>query len=265
MPKIAANGLTMYYEMHGDPDKPIVILIAGLSRDHTIWEMVLGEFASDFRVIIYDNRGAGQTDKPKGPYLAKMMGEDLAALMDALEVPSAHIVGHSMGGFIAQYLAAKHPKKVNKLVLCSTCIKQSEMSISYLEQNLEFVRTGQPVHEMIKAALPLLFAPDFLTETIEEKIIEGIESNPYPPTPESLEAQIIACIEQDSSKFVSTIKAPTLVLTGSEDLLMPPEVSQQLAAKIPGAKHVVIDGPAHMVQIEDPKEFCRVVIDFLSK
>jgi pimeloyl-ACP methyl ester carboxylesterase len=142
MPYIVANGISIYYEIHGHNNNPPLVLVGGLSRDHNIWNSVLDYLTSNFKVIIYDNRGAGQSDKPQGPYNSDMLGEDLADLLIQLNIQSAIIVGHSMGGFAAQCLAAKHPEKVDRLILLSTCSKQPEEGIIYLTQRHELIKAG---------------------------------------------------------------------------------------------------------------------------
>ncbi len=264
MPKVFANGINIYYEEHGDPKNPLLILIGGLTRDHTIWSEVLKqEEIKQFRAIIYDNRGSGQTDQPEGPYSCELFANDLDALMEKLHVSSATIVGHSMGGFVAQYLAAFHPQRVARLVLCSTCIRQSAECIEYLNSRLDLCRRKVPIEQIVQTALPWLYTSHFLTEDRARQIIEGVKLMPFPQTYHALEAQIMACIQHDSRAILSLITVPTLVLTGKEDRLMTPDTCKELAAQLPSGIFIELAGAAHMIQMEKPKELCQIIRDFI--
>ena len=119
MPKVKVNGINMHYEVHGD-GFPIV-MITGVSFCLKIWDNVLiDSLSKQFKVILFDNRGAGQTDIPEGEYTIKMMADDTTGLMDALNIERAHILGFSMGGMIAQEVALNYPQKVEKLILWGT-------------------------------------------------------------------------------------------------------------------------------------------------
>lgn len=118
MPKITSNGMELYYEIQG-AGKPLV-LISGLGYSVWQWHRMVPILAEHFQVITFDNRGVGQSDKPAGPYTAQMLAADTVDLLNALNTEKAIIMGHSMGGFIAQALALDFPQRLEKLILCST-------------------------------------------------------------------------------------------------------------------------------------------------
>src|SRR6476661_10653754 len=118
MPKTTANGIELYYEIHGK-GKPLV-LISGLGYSLWQWRNMVPILAEYFQVITFDNRGVGQSDKPAGPYTAQMLAADMVGLLEALNIEMAIIMGHSMGGFIAQAMALDFPQRLGKLILCST-------------------------------------------------------------------------------------------------------------------------------------------------
>ena len=128
MPTINVNGLNMYYEEHGQGEP--LLMIQGLSAHSLHWLMQTPVMAQHFRTIVFDNRGAGRTEAPEGPYTIRQMADDTAGLMDALQVERAHVVGISMGGIIAQELAINYPQKVNKLVLLSTIGKPKSQRVT---------------------------------------------------------------------------------------------------------------------------------------
>jgi len=118
MPKTTCNGIELYYEIHGK-GKPLV-LISGLRYSLWQWHKMIPILAEYFQVITFDNRGVGQSDKPAGPYTAQMLAADTVGLLEALNIEMAIIMGHSMGGFIAQAMALGFPQRLGKLILCST-------------------------------------------------------------------------------------------------------------------------------------------------
>ena len=118
MPTIATNGINLYYELHGSG--PALVLIPGLGYNGWMYSHMIPGLAEHFQVISIDNRGSGLSDKPAGPYTAQMLAADVIGLLDAFDLPKAHIVGHSMGGFIAQALAIDYPDRVDRLVLSAT-------------------------------------------------------------------------------------------------------------------------------------------------
>jgi pimeloyl-ACP methyl ester carboxylesterase len=265
MPNILANGINVYYEEQGDPKNPVLILIGGLARDHTIWSEVLKqEEMQHFRVIVYDNRGCGQTGPSEGPYSCELFAKDLNALMGKLQVTSAIIVGHSMGGFIAQSFAALYPKRVTKLVLCSTCMLPSKKCIEYLKDRLDLCQRNTPMEYIIQTALPWLCSPRFLTEERVRQMTESMLSNPFPQTLLALEAQIKVCLQQDSRSLVPLIQVPTLVITGTDDLVMAPAEGRALADGLPHGAFVEVAEAAHMIQVEQPKKLSQLIRDFVK-
>lgn len=262
MPFVRADGINIYYQEEGNPKKPLVVLIAGLSRDHSIWNELISELSPYFHILTYDNRGAGQTDKPPGPYSAELLSFELEELIKSLQLPPAIVVGHSMGGFIAQYFAVRCPKRVAKLILCSSCAKQSQQAITYLKGRLESCRKQESIEKALTDVLPQVYSRQFLTPKRIQSLIQAAQSNPFPQPSYALEAQIIACISHDSSALLSAIKVPTLVITGSEDILMPPDSARLLASKIKGSQLALIEGAGHMIQTEAPQELARLIKQF---
>lgn len=121
MPTVNANNIAIYYEIHGAGEP--LMLISGLNSDHTLYRGIVPQLAERYQVIVFDNRGVGQTEKPDIPYSIEMMAEDTAGLLSVLGIERAHILGASMGGRIAVALALQHPELVESLILVSTGVR----------------------------------------------------------------------------------------------------------------------------------------------
>lgn len=263
MAKHTVNGTTLYYEQHG-AGLPLV-LIAGFSCDTTFWQPILKDLAQHFHVTIFDNRGIGQSDRPDLPYFIEDMANDTVALMDELGIKEAHILGHSMGGAIAQHIAFTHPQRVENLILANSLIKMNQVSVLTEQFLLKLRQDDVPLRRILEGTLPWIFSSAFLSsERQVEKLIEIGLTNPFPQTPNSVKGQLNALVHFDSSQWFKKINVRTLVIGADEDILCPRQ-SQALAAGIPGAQFVNITGTGHASLIEKPREFIRVVEAFLAK
>ncbi len=264
MPEIMAGDHKVYYEAHGQGEPLILIRGLGSNADH--WYAQLPDFAKYYRVIIFDNRGIGRSADPSGPFTIQDMAADTAGLMDALEIKSAHVLGVSLGGMIAQEVAIRHPHRVRGLILAVThCggAQQIRAAADVTETLRRLVADGS-MEARIKA-LEVFFAP----LTIEERprIVQDYAdvSMRYPATPEILQRQMDAVAAHDTCDRLQRIAAATLVLTGAQDVLIPPANSELLAERIPRAELLVVPGGAHQVLIEQPQVCNQAVIAFLQK
>ena len=208
MPLIAVNDVELYYESHGS-GVPLMLL-GGLGLDVSEMGMLIGPLADRFRVIAVDNRGAGRSAKPPGPYSIEQMAADVAGLMDRLDLPRAHLLGISMGGRIAMALALAWPGRVNRLVLVATSPRAA--GARWL------VRAG-----MLVAALPVL---------------RGRHRQPR----YGMKAQFDATTRFDCTGRLSQIGAPVLIVHGRSDRIAPVALAEQLHSLIPGSRLVLIDG-----------------------
>ncbi|PIR19951.1 MAG: hypothetical protein COV45_08210 [Deltaproteobacteria bacterium CG11_big_fil_rev_8_21_14_0_20_47_16] len=264
MPKIkTSSGITMYYEQHGQG--PDLVLVSGFSSDHNAWIMPLDTLSKKFRVTVFDNRGVGQTDAPQGPYTIAMMAQDTIALMDALSIQSAHVIGHSMGGMILQQICLHYPDRVKKAILnASAAVSPSHASA----QIMSFVKQREanvPDEVIIETILPWLYSDTFFNDPEGvAKTIAIIMANPYPQTLEGLKAQAHACLEKELPPKISGIKTPTLVIAGQEDVLFPLHCSEYLHQKIAGSQLAVLSQSGHITQVEQTDLFCKAVVDFLG-
>jgi pimeloyl-ACP methyl ester carboxylesterase len=217
-------------------------------------------------VIALDNRGAGQSEVPEGPYTIPGMAADVVGLMDALGIARAHVCGASMGGMIAQELALRHPGRVRTLQLHCTAPVIDAYG-RFLIDTLLAVKARGDREENVCAVMPWLLCrktmverPDFIRFWIERALTYA-----YPTGYEGLARQADAIRGHDTSARLGEIRVPTLLTTGAEDILVPPASSRELHARIPGAELVTIDDAGHLHFIEQMERFNAVCLDFLSK
>ncbi len=238
----------MYYEIYGKGFP--CILIAGLSADINWWtQEFINVFSQNFKTIVFDNRGAGRTDKPKMDYTIKMFADDTVGLMDVLNIEKAHVSGASMGGGIAQEVAINYPQRVEKLILMCTACGGSESIIASDEilQTLASRTEDTPINEYYDRIMPTLFTEDFISNNLEflEMYKNQILKTPIPY--DSYQRQMAAVAIADTSMRLKKIIAPTLILHGKEDILVPPGNAEILEKGIPNAKRIMLEETAHIL------------------
>jgi 3-oxoadipate enol-lactonase len=162
MPKIKINDITMYYETHGQGEP--LVFVSGFSADHFVWESVFEKFTDKYQVILFDNRGAGQTDVPQGPYTIEQMAKDTADLCAHLGITQAHFVGNSMGGFIVQMLAQQHSHLVKSAVISNSAMLTYTPFHLYIAAQLELIKAKAPLESLIKASCCWAFSFQYLMQ-----------------------------------------------------------------------------------------------------
>lgn len=264
MPEATVKACTIYYESHGEGEPLLLIRGLGSSADH--WYAQVPELSRHFRVITFDNRGIGRSGDPGGAFTVADMAADTAGLLDALEIDSAHILGLSMGGMIAQELALHYPQRVKGLILVVThCGGEHQIKAGdEVMATLQRLAVDDSLEARTEAAT-VFFAPQTLSERTDVVQEYAAVSMKHPADTEILQRQMSAVQTHDAFERLDRIKAPTLVLTGADDVLIPPENSKILAERIPGAECRIIDGGGHQILIEQPEKCNRAIIDFLKK
>ena len=262
MPEAKINGITINYTVEGRGEP--LIMIIGLGSDQSNWRLQIGAFKKYYRTITFDNRGAGKSDRPAGPYTIKMMADDTIGLMDSLGIEKAHIIGVSMGGMIAQVLAINHPERVDKLVLGCTFARGDGTSGFSSEISEALEAYDRSPHD--KASIQRL-ACVFIDLTFNKgrfRILAipmktAIRLSSLNGFVEQLEAMLV----YDEAERLGIIKAPTLVITGTEDRVIKPISSEVIANLVPKAKLVKVEGGSHGFSGEMSSEFNREVLEFL--
>ena len=263
---VQANGQELYYELHGEG--PPLVLVMGIGYDSSLWTLAqVPVLSTQFQVILVDNRDAGRSSKARQPYTIADMADDLAGLLDALGIQRSHLLGLSMGGMIALEFALRHGDRLDRLVLAGTGAAPARSAVDPI-QIWNWIKANDPTGEVFGGQqFVSLFSTAFLrNHQAVRDTAELLASNPYPMSPEAYRRQADAYLQFDALDRLAAITAPTLVVVGEQDLLTPPWIAREVAEAIPGARFEVIrgDGSSHLVPIERPDEFNRLVLDFLS-
>jgi pimeloyl-ACP methyl ester carboxylesterase len=259
------TGVALNYEIRGEGDP--LLLVMGTGGAIPLWGELLPRLAERYRVIAFDNRGLGGSERGEDPITAASMAEDASALLEALDVPSAHAMGWSLGSAVVQELALAHPQQVASAVLYATWGRCD----GFQRAVFSALRLPYAVRDM-EAALAiagLAFSPELLDRPDLGQLLE-----PMLPAFPQTEAQMAVTVEQwdtdlalDTLDRLSGIEAPTLVVVGEQDLLSPPRQSKAVADAIPKARYELVTGPgaSHGLHIERPDDMVRIVTGFLDE
>jgi len=263
MPSLRVASINMYYEIYGEGEP--LLLIMGLGADLTAWSFQTPEFSKKYRVIVFDNRGAGRTDAPDAPYSIRMMADDTVGLMNALGIQQAHVLGVSMGGRIAQELAIEYPQRVKSLILAATSTKMPPREKHVFDTAARMLKEGVSAETHLRNLMPWTLTEKFFENQAQVTwSINAMLANPHKQPTYAFIRQFNACAEHDTANRIGRIKAPALILVGREDLFAPVRLSEELAAQIPNAKLVVVDGGGHGFNVEARDKFNQAVLDFLA-
>lgn len=266
MPLIRVNDIDLYYERYGDPSDPPLLLIAGLTDYTAKCEWQVERLGDHYDVIVYDNRGAGRSSQPPPGYTMVDLAHDAAGLLDALDVESANVFGFSMGGMIALNLAIHHPERVRRLALGCTSAG-GELTIEPEPDVLATMLRPSSAESRYDDYLDgawITVSPTTLRERPEllAELAELAAGNKQ--TPQGYAGQLQAVASHDVASRLAQITAPTLVMHGERDLLVPPENGRLLAERIPDATFVTYPDAGHMFFIEEQEDVNRRLHEFFA-
>jgi pimeloyl-ACP methyl ester carboxylesterase len=264
VPKVKVNDVQLYYEMHGQGEP--LVLIMGLGANTNGWDMQVPTFSRELQVIAFDNRGSGRSDKPASRYSIHLFADDTAALMDALGIASAHVYGQSMGGLIAQELALSYPQRVRTLVLGSTSCG-GRQAVAALPEHITLMASLNTLspEEAAKKGLPLMYSDEFIARKRQDLIARALAEAELRPPPDAFARQVQAAVSHEAYDRLPQIRCPTLVISGSDDKIVPAENSRILAERIPNAELVVLPKAGHGYLVECAEESNAIVLDFLHR
>lgn len=253
--------LAYYVCGHGEP----VLMIQGLGGRAADWGSIPAGLAGRFAVITFDNRGTGKSDKPDTEYRLEGMADEAVAVLQAAGHERAHVVGLSMGGMIAQLVALRHPQRVRKLVLISTTagashtVPPTPATMAALVPDMT-----QPPEQIVRSATRAIAAPGF-ADAHPDVLTEIVQTALRAPTPQFVfMRQMSAVMASDRYADLPTIDAPTLVIHGDADPLVPYANAATLVERIRGAQLATLRGCGHLAMWEQPAELTRALLDFLD-
>lgn len=258
------RNVRLYYELHGDPEAPPLLMIRGLARNLLHWGELPKLLEPHFRVILFDNRGMGRSSVPSPPYFTTSMADDAAWILRCANVERAHVFGVSLGGMIAQQLAIRHPERVNRLVLGATRAGDGRGPRIPAKVILEMLGAGRlPPEQAIVKTAHLALGDAFIQEHPEVMDLWRELARDYPPTRRGFMGQLLAGATHRARQGLLKLPHQTLVITGDADRLIDAEHSEELARIIPGAELVKLRGAGHDFPTEMPEETAEQLKRFL--
>jgi 3-oxoadipate enol-lactonase len=259
MPFVENLGARIYWDEEGS-GAPL-LLIMGLGWPSHAWHRSRPVLSEKYRTIALDNRGVGRSEAPAGPYSIAQMAADAVAVLNAARVNAAHVFGMSMGGMIAQEFALQYPKKVRSLILGCTAAGGPQ-AVRAEQDVLQVLMTrGQDPDQFAKAVSPFIYDRGTTADRIEEDT--AIRRKWY-PSADAYFAQLQAIMAWDAYSRLPEITAPTLVVHGAGDRLVPPKNAELITAQIPGAKLVMIPNASHIFTTDQTETAHRIILDFLG-
>ena len=261
MPLLENRGARIYWDEQGQ-GAPL-LLIMGLGYPSHMWYRTRPVLAARYRTLAFDNRGTGRSDLPPGPYSMELMASDAGAVLDAAGVARAHIYGISMGGMIAQEFALRYPGRVQSLILGCTAAGVPEAERAEPEaRDLLMGRHKMDAEQAAQAAIPFIYHSSTSRQRIEEDLAVR---RPWFPRPEAYLAQLQGILAWEAYSRLPQVQAPTLVLHGDSDRLVPTRNGRLIAARIPGARLVLLKNAGHIYSTDQPEAAQKAVLDFLAE
>jgi pimeloyl-ACP methyl ester carboxylesterase len=262
MAMIDAGGVQLHAEQAGQGDD--VIFISGLADEGACWVDQVAGLSDRWRITTFDNRGVGRSETPPGEYRIANFAADTAALMDALGIERAHVVGSSMGGAIAQELALAHPGKVRSLVLNGTYCRGDHFFREVIRSWMWSAQKSDNLREFLNVVNLWCFAPRIYNEGIMEEWLTEAAASPHAQSVDAFCRSAEALIEHDTADRVGAIGVPTLVTVGELDLCLPERFSRELVNRIPGSRLRVVPDQGHQPFQEGPQAYNELIAGFWS-
>lgn len=263
MPDVKVGDINMYYEMLGSGESLVMICDTGSSLDSL--RGTASHYTEDYKVVLFDNRGAGKSDKPDVPCTIDMMADDMAGMMSGIGIESAHIFGQSMGGMIAQSFAIRYPDRVRKLVLmCTTCGNRHGAPMAESRRYNPEEREKMTPEELGEETLNLSVTRDYINKfpDIAQILKRGMMHQAEPAYAVLRQAE--AARNHDTYDRLPEIKAPTMIVHGEADSTVPVENARILASRIPGSELVIFGNAGHIL-LEAGNEPNHAILDFLKR
>jgi 3-oxoadipate enol-lactonase len=258
MPTARLSDVSIHYQIDGDAAAPPLLLSNSLGTSMEMWEPQLAALAARFRVIRYDSRGHGQSTVTPGPYTIEQVANDALGLLDALKVPRTHFCGLSMGGMVGMWLGIHAPQRIDRLVLANTAAKIGTAEL--WNARIDAVRKGG-----MASIAPGVLARWFSAQLLEAPtpIIVRMRATLEALSPDGYAASCAAVRDMDQRHLVGRIRAPTLVIAGTDDLATPAAEGRFVAEQVPHAHYVEVPA-AHLSNVQAAPAFTQALIQFLT-
>ncbi|QBD76458.1 alpha/beta fold hydrolase [Ktedonosporobacter rubrisoli] len=266
MATLNTQGISLYYEVYGNPTNPPVLLLSGLGGSGKSWSTQIDRFATDYYVVVPDHRGTGQSTHARSGHTTVQLATDMASLVEHLAVGPMHVVGASTGGAIAQYMALDHPQTVCTLTMVASFAHFDAFSTREFEVRRKMAAEWDR-HTLFSGYALFLFSPKYTREH-PDRVMEWIERAAVQPAePEDREIalkRIDMIMAHDALRRLGEIQQPTLVVCGDHDFCTPLPLSEEIARAIPGSELVVVPDCGHLIEEEKKEEFFQIVSTFIG-
>lgn len=267
MATVSTQGISQYYELHGDPRNPPVLLVSGLGGMGASWGAQVSRFADRYHVILPDQRGTGRTTHADDGYSTQQLAADLASLVSHLALPPVHVVGASTGGAIGQYMALNHPDVVRSLTMTSSFARFDAFVRREFELRRKLVAELDRYTVFSCYAL-FLFSPKYARENPEsvQAWIDRAAGQPASDQDRGIALKRIDMIAaHDTLPRLGEIRQPSLVLCGDHDFCTPLPLSEEIARAVPGAEFSVLDDGGHFIDVEKEADYFHIVSSFIDR
>ena len=262
MARITANGVDLYYELHGKEGADVLVLSNGILMSTGSWAYQLPTFKRFLRVLLYDCRGMWQSQHPVGPYSMEQHADDLAALLDGLGIEQAHIAGISYGGEVSLQFALRHPQRTRSLVVSSAVATADQQIRDRTAAWLQAAQAGDP-EALYQATYPLNFSPAWAAAN--QPLLAAARAR-YADLDMKAFAELMGAFNRlDLAASLPQIKAPALVMVGEQDVLKTPGYARAIAGGIPKSEFAIIPSAGHAVSWEQPGVFNSLLLGFVLK
>lgn len=253
----------LYWESHGPDDAPPLILSAGLGGSGSYWAPNIQTLAEQYRVIVYDHRGTGRSDRAlPSPLSIETMAEDVIALMDGLGIARAHLMGHALGGIIGLALAMRAPERLDRLVVINGWAALDPYTARCFDTRLSLLRGSGP-EAYLRAQPIFLFPPEWVSTHDAQLNAEAADQLAHFPGRETVEARIAALRAWAPGESLRSVETPVLVLATADDALVPSHAARSLASLLPNHDRVLQFCGGHASNITEPDEFYARVLPWL--
>ncbi|MAT40967.1 MAG: hypothetical protein CL609_01405 [Anaerolineaceae bacterium] len=262
MPYVQVNGIQLYYELHGPENADVIVLSNGVLMSTASWAYQTMELAKHFRVLLYDCRGMWKSEHPEEVYSMELHADDLAGLLDELQIKKAHIVGISYGSEISMMFAIKYPNRTQSLIVADG-VSQVDPLLKAFGDTWVSAAKLKNAQLLLETTKPLNFSEAYLLKNKE--VLDGLVAK-YEQLDFEAFVRLMNCFfDLNITSRLKEISAPTLVLVGEQDILKTRKYSDRIVGEIPNAEYVVIPGAGHAACLEKPGIFNTLILGFVHK